>query len=400
MKLAALLLLVPWPCFAQTTNCVPPPDGLVSWWRGENNASDSFGPNNGLVLNSVYFEPGLVGQCFHFVSSPNPRVLIADNPTLQLTNSLTIEAWIKVNFGYWILDRGDDVVGEVPYGMTLVGPTDTRLNFIIAATATDHAELWTAPLPTNVWLHIAGTLDGGSGDMRIYINGQVAAETTTTVRPVCPLTGPNPSVAIGNSAGTAGFPFDGWIDEVSLYSRALSQAELQAIYEAGSAGKCVLHSPPLILVQPQGQVGYWGQSASFNVLAEGTPPLAFQWYKDGLPISWATNSNVVLTNLTLDEGGNYSVAVANAYGSVTSSNALLTMNPAGVLLGLYPGLTVQGTPGNTYGIQYATNIDVNTTWLTLTQFTLTQPVQFWADPSVNVAAGVQPRRFYRVVAVP
>src|SRR5947207_392048 len=76
------------------TNCVQAPPGLVGWWRGEGNGLDSAGTNNGVVINSVYFEPGLVGQCFHFVSGPNPRVLIPDNPSLRLTNSLTIEGWI------------------------------------------------------------------------------------------------------------------------------------------------------------------------------------------------------------------------------------------------------------------------------------------------------------------
>ena len=84
----------------------------------------------------------------------------------------------------------------------------------------------------------------------------------------------------------------------------------------------------------------------------------------------------------------------------TSSNVLLTVNPAGVSLGTYPGLTVQGTPGKMFGIQYTTNVAPNSTWLTLTQFTLIQPVQMWFDAENNISVGSNPRRFYRVVAVP
>ena len=403
MKLAALglALLIAVVSDAQTTNCVPRPAGLVGWWRGENNGKDSAGTNNGTVINSVYFEPGEVGQCFHFVSTPNPRVYIPDNPTLQLTNSLTIEGWIKANFGYWIFNRGDDTISEVPYGITFIDQTSMILSFDVSASTTEHVSLTTpGPLPTNVWLHIAATLDGNSGDMRLYVNGQVVAETTTSVRPTCPLTGANRSVCIGNAAGTAGFPFDGWIDEISLYSRALTQSEIQTIYAAGSAGKCAGSTPPFILVQPQGQVGYWGRSVTFTVQATGDPVLDYQWYKDGFAITWATNSSLVLTNLTLDAGGEYSVEVSNASGSVTSSNALLTVNPAGVTLGLYAGLTIEGAAGNTYGIQYATNISPTTVWSTLTQITLTQPVQLWMDTNVDIATGASPRRFYRVVAVP
>jgi Immunoglobulin domain/Concanavalin A-like lectin/glucanases superfamily len=232
------------------------------------------------------------------------------------------------------------------------------------------------------------------------MDGQVIAETNTTLRPAGPLTGANPSLCIGNAPGTAGFPFDGWIDEISLYSRALSQAEIQGIYNAGSAGKCFPASAPVILVQPQSQVGYWGQPLTFSVTAGVAPPLSYLWYKDGFAIPWATNSSLVLTNLALDAGGNYSVVVSNQFGSVTSSNAFLLVNPAGVSLGLYPGLMLEGTPGKTFGIQYATNLSPTTTWMTITQVTLMQPIQLWFDTADNIAHGTNPRRFYRVVAVP
>lgn len=398
LKLSSLILLLAFPCLSQT--CVVPPPGLVSWWRGENNANDSSGTNDGVIISSVYFEPGIDGQCFHFVSGSNPRVRIPDNPALALTNSLTIEGWIKANFGYWILDRGDDTIGEVPYGLGFPDLSSLRLMFMLHSSINNWVELVTpSPIPTNTWLHVAATFDGASGDMRIYVNGAIAAETNTVVRPICPLTGAYPSVGIGNAAGTAGFPFDGWIDEISLYSRALSQAELQAIYQAGSAGKC-LSGPPSIASQPQGQVGYWGGGATFNVAAVGEPPLSFLWYKDGFAIPWATTSTLALTNLSLSDGGNYWVVVSNSFGSITSSNALLTINPAGVSLGIYPGLTIQGTTGKVFGIQYATNVNPNSTWLTLTQFTLIQPVQMWFDADNNIAVGSNPRRFYRVVAVP
>lgn len=399
MKLSPLILLLAGSCLGQAQNCVTPPAGLVSWWRGETNASDTIGTNNGTVLNGVYFEPGLVGNCFHFVSSSNPRVYVPDNASLVLTNSLTMEAWIKINFGYWVVNRGDDVVGEYAYGMTLVGATDTRLKFVISSTSVDHAQLLTAPLPTNVWLYVAGTLDDTSGDMRLYVNGAIVAETNTSIRATCPLTGANHSLCIGNSAGTAGFPFDGWIDEVSLYSRALSQAEIQAIYDAGSAGKCLL-GPPMITLQPQGQVGFLGGSVTFSIRALGSSPFSYLWYKDSIPITWATNSNLVLTNLSQTDGGTYSVVVTNDLGSVTSSNAFLTVNPAGVSLALYPGLTIQGTTGKNFGIQYTTNVAPNSTWLTLTQFTLVQPIQLWFDADNAVSSGNNPRRFYRVVALP
>jgi hypothetical protein len=241
---------------APQTNCVPLADGLVSWWRGEGNGNDSFGTNNGTVINSVYFEPGLVGQCFHFVSGPDPRVLVPDNPSLQLTNSLTIECWAKYNLGWWLLSRGDDRPGLDAYTFGFI--PDGRLGFSISAIDGQSAFVHTPdPIATGIWLHLAATLDGSSGDMGIYINGELVAQTNTTIRPMGPLSGPNPSLSIGNAPGTAGFPFDGWIDEIALYSRALSQDEIQSIYAAGAAGKCAPTPPPACDPLPTGAVGWW-----------------------------------------------------------------------------------------------------------------------------------------------
>jgi hypothetical protein len=353
---------------APTTNCVPPPPGLVGWWRAEGNYSDSAGTNNGTPINSVSIQPGLVGQAFQFVSGPNPRVYIPDSPTLQLTNGLTIEAWLKPNLGWIILARGDDVTGEVPYLLGFDDVSSLRPSFLIKESVNNGVFLKaTTSLPTNVWVHVAATLDGSTGDMIIYANGQIVAQTNTTIRPICPLTGANRSVCIGNAGGTAGFPFDGLIDEVSLYSRALSQAEIQAIYTAGSAGKCAAVVPPTIFTQPTDQTVVVGGSTTFSVGASGTAPLSYQWRFNGGALLGQTGTSLLLTNVQLAQEGNYSVVVTNQAGSVISSNAVLTvLAPSTNCVAPPPGLvgwwraegnysdsagTNNGTPINSVSIQ-------------------------------------------------
>ena len=159
-----------------------------------------------------------------------------------------------------------------------------------------------------------------------------------------------------------------------------------------------LPAPPQILSQPASEVGYWDEGVTFQVQADGTPPLSYQWYFDGLPISRGTNAILSLSGLALTAAGQYSVQVTNLYGSILSAPATLTVNPAGVSLGLYAGLTITGAVGNTFGIQYTTSVTGAANWTTITNITLTQPVQLWVDTSVNVSAGTQ--RFYRVVVAP
>jgi hypothetical protein len=79
--------------------------------------------------------------------------------------------------------------------------------------------------------------------MSLYINGALAAQDTTTVRPMGELsTLDNPGLGIGNHSGGAqaqhSYPFDGIIDELTLYNEALTAQHVKAIYTAGSAGKC------------------------------------------------------------------------------------------------------------------------------------------------------------------
>ena len=145
-------------------------------------------------------------------------------------------------------------------------------------------------LQLNTWYHVAITYD--TARFQLCVNGQLENSMALT-GPLVTTTGP---LKLGGY-GISPYALPGRVDEASVYNRALSSAEIQSIYQAGSAGKC---SSPSITLQPQGQVGYWGASATFNVHANGSAPLAYLWYKDGFPITWATNSSLVLTNLSLD----------------------------------------------------------------------------------------------------
>ena len=84
-------------------------------------------------------------------------------------------------------------------------------------------------------------------------------------------------------------------------------------------------SAPVITNQPDNITVIQGSSASFSVTATGTAPLSYQWRKDGINISGATNSSYTISSASSADAGTYSVVVSNAYGSVTSNNATLTV---------------------------------------------------------------------------
>ena len=82
---------------------------------------------------------------------------------------------------------------------------------------------------------------------------------------------------------------------------------------------------PLISDQPTGQDKNAGESVSFNVTLVGTAPLSYQWRKEGGPLTGATASSLVRTNLRGTDAGNYDVVVSNVFGIVTSAVAVLTV---------------------------------------------------------------------------
>ena len=388
---------------AWSANCVPPPVGLVAWWPGEGNANYIAGPNNGVLLNGVAFTNGVVGKAFFF-DGVDDRVVVSNAASLNFGPGadFSIEAWIKTEAAVTdsgvqdIVDKrlAPDIYRGQGYLLCLVdGQLTGRLSDSMANVGTIYGPAG-PDLRNGQFHHVAMTLARNSSTGgKLYVDGQ-AVVTFDPTGEAGDLTAAAP-LRIGNHP-TEAFPgfFKGAIDEVSIYNRALSAVEIQAIYQAGSAGKCI--TVPVITSQPRGQVGYWGKSVAFDVRAVGGPPLYYQWLKDGSPIAGASESSHVLTNFQLMDAGSYSVLVTNAYGSTTSSNAYLTMNPAGVSLALYSGITIDGVVGLTYGIQYSSDLSNTNGWRGMANVTLSVPTELWFD----VQPANQPRRCYRVVPGP
>ncbi len=96
--------------------------------------------------------------------------------------------------------------------------------------------------------------------------------------------------------------------------------QLQGVGQALPAGL------PVVLTQPASHTVRAGSEATFSVVASGRPPLSYQWWADGAPVSGATGRTLTLVNPTAGaQGTDYSVVVANASGSVTSQVATLTL---------------------------------------------------------------------------
>ncbi|RPD38275.1 DUF7594 domain-containing protein [Chitinophaga barathri] len=104
----------------------------------------------------------------------------------------------------------------------------------------------------------------------------------------------------------------------NLYFIRRGNNSLYKIVYSGSAA-------PIITAQPQSLSVSQGSNASFSVSASGTPAPTYQWRKGTTNISGATSATYTINNVQSSHAGSYNVVVTNSAGSVTSSNATLTV---------------------------------------------------------------------------
>lgn len=96
---------------------------------------------------------------------------------------------------------------------------------------------------------------------------------------------------------------------------------------------------PTITAQPQSATVTVGSGATFTVAVSGTAPLTYQWRKGGTAISGATSATYLIASAQLTDAGSFTVVATNSAGSVISSAATLSVNPAAVA----PVITTQPT---------------------------------------------------------
>jgi alpha-tubulin suppressor-like RCC1 family protein len=230
-------------------NPIPVPASLVSWWAGESTLADIIGNNHGLMENGPTaltetqtigqnYGPGKVGRALVF-DGVNDFIQVAHHSSQNLTGDLTIEGWIKPTANSadepTIISKRSLDNTQCTYVLYLTG--SGQLAFASLSGSVWDAASAPAPVTLNQWSHVAVTL--GGGQLRFYVNGALAHSLSyVTTRPAvtAPLT---IGATITNSrpeTNPAG-PFPGSIDELALYNRALSAAEISALHLSGTGGK-------------------------------------------------------------------------------------------------------------------------------------------------------------------
>ena len=187
------------------------------------------------------------------------------------------------------------------------------------------------------------------------------------------------------------------INNVRLANTGNYQVRVGNGYSSATSDIATLNISPSITSPFSGATTIWGTSATISVGAVGSGTLMYQWYFNGVPIDGANLPSLSFSSIQFTNGGLYSVVVSSPYGSITNFAAQVIINPAGVSLGFYPGLTISGVAGYSYIIQSSTNLADTNDWVTQTNLTLTLPMQLWINTSVDASSPFNPTTFYKVL---
>lgn len=234
--------------------CTPPAAALVSWYAGEGDASDVKNLNNGTLVGGAGFAAGLVGQAFSF-NGAGQYVSIADSASLRPA-SVTVEAWVNPS----VLNSIGHIVAKQNGGGScdsyVLWLTSGQLHGAVCDSASSGTQIDGPTLPANTWTHVALTYDQANRATTLYVNGAQVARNGGSVGSLNYDASPVLIGADNQGGGITDF-FAGLIDEPAIYDRALGAGEINAIYQAGAAGKCrtqtCVAAPPGVLAWYKGE---------------------------------------------------------------------------------------------------------------------------------------------------
>jgi len=251
-------------------------------------------------------------------------------PPLNLdTNTVTITGWLNATGGQTaatglILSRSGSTVAGL--AIDVAGGLAITYNWNDDPATYNWAS--TLSLPDSAWAFLALVVQPSQAAIYAVNSTNAASFLGATNYVNHPNQAFDGTILLGADlapdVGATATYLNGAIDEVAIFNRALGEGEVYSQY-AAAIGKL----PPIVFTDPQPPAGgvYVGDTLVLTVDAGGTPALSYQWRKGGTPLAGATTSAFVKSNSVAGDAGSYDVVVTNAFGSVTSQPAAVTVSP-------------------------------------------------------------------------
>ncbi len=204
-----------------TVNNTAPTNGLVAAWSFNEASGSTVGDgsgngNDGTLVGPVRTTAGKYGRALTF-DGVNDYVTIPDAPRLDLGKAMTLEAWVRPSASSsWRTVLLKETPGALAYSLYSASGTNRPSAWLDGTSS-----VGSTALTLNTWSHLSATYDGAR--LKVYVNGVLRADRATTVN--VPVSAE--PLKIGGNA-VWGEYFAGQIDEIRIYARALTAAEITA----------------------------------------------------------------------------------------------------------------------------------------------------------------------------
>ncbi|MEO7675330.1 MAG: LamG-like jellyroll fold domain-containing protein, partial [Verrucomicrobiota bacterium] len=214
----------------------------------------------------------------------------AQVPALNLNkNTATIAGWIKRNgpqasFSGVVFSRANGTVAGLHFG------TADELRYTWAGSGSTYD--WDSGLipPDGVWTFVALVIEPTQATMYMYDGTALRSAVNSVNHPVQGFQGPT---VIGRDPTSSARSFIGDLDEIAIYDKALSAAQIALLAGSAQFGT----TAPSITKPVVSQTIFEGDSATFTVTAAGSLPLSYRWFSNGVPTS-ATGASYTVSNAT------------------------------------------------------------------------------------------------------
>jgi hypothetical protein len=294
-----------------------PFEGLVAYYPFNGNAFDESGNGNDGTVNGAILSTDRFGQsnsAYNFNG-------ISDWIYVKNSNSLNINGDVPLTICAWTMATNVNIANYQAI-VAKWGPgynEDDQYLFFLSESKYwfGLSEEYTfTPSLTNVkedeWVFIVGVYDNITQLIKLFVNGNPDNSIPLTFT----IWNTPQFIEIGRYSG--GNFFNGKIDNVCIYNRALSGDEIHNMYHEGG---WAINATIISTIENQ-QICK-NDSTAFEVKADGIPPLYYQWQKDGADIIGATDSVLTIPQVQPEDAGEYRCIATNEYGADTSNAALL-----------------------------------------------------------------------------
>jgi hypothetical protein len=213
--------------FNVTTAALGDPNnsGLVSWWRGDGNGLDAMGINHANLVGNPAFQNGVVGQAFSFNGTSQYAQMQSSGYLPLGSNPRTVSLWFKTPRNL----SSSTESGLFQYGYPALG---NMFGLITSVSAPGKLYFYgggrdlagTTTIQPDTWYHGAVTYDMTT--LRLYLNGRLEADAPLSLN-----TGEDGNGLTVGNRWNGGAKWEGLIDEVKIYSRALTANEIRSLYD-------------------------------------------------------------------------------------------------------------------------------------------------------------------------